>query len=96
MFVPLFQEDVRALDKMTFSEWFEGKGGSRGSIERLWDPIAYALGFIDCDNISARCMLTIFQVSWPCGVFRRGKRRGRGGGGGGDTLLLSRESFGSP
>lgn len=47
---------------MTFSEWFEGKGGSRGSIERLWDPIAYALGFIDCDNISARCMLTIFQV----------------------------------
>lgn len=27
-----------------------------------WDPIAYALGFIDCDNISARCMLTIFQV----------------------------------
>lgn len=48
---------------MTFSEWFEGKGGSRGSIERLWDPIAYALGFIDCDNISARCMLTIFQAS---------------------------------
>ncbi|CAM9598694.1 unnamed protein product [Ectocarpus sp. 6 AP-2014] len=56
-------EDVRALDSMTFSEWFEGKGGSRGSIERLWDPIAYALGFIDCDNISARCMLTIFQAS---------------------------------
>ena len=27
-----------------------------------WDPIAYALGFIDCDNISARAMLTIFQV----------------------------------
>lgn len=26
----------------------------------MWDPIAYALGFIDCDNISARCMLTIF------------------------------------
>jgi hypothetical protein len=24
-------------------------------------PAAYALGFIDCDNISARCMLTIFQ-----------------------------------
>jgi uncharacterized protein with NAD-binding domain and iron-sulfur cluster len=28
----------------------------------MWDPIAYALGFIDCDNISARCMLTIFQL----------------------------------
>jgi zeta-carotene desaturase len=53
---------VRALDDITFSEWFEGSGGSRGSIERLWDPIAYALGFIDCDHISARCMLTIFQL----------------------------------
>lgn len=54
--------DVRELDKMTFSEWFEGKGGSRGSISRMWDPVAYALGFIDCDHISARCMLTIFQA----------------------------------
>jgi zeta-carotene desaturase len=53
---------VRALDDMTFSEWFEGKGGSRGSIQRMWDPIAYALGFIDCDHISARCMLTIFML----------------------------------
>lgn len=24
-------------------------------------PAAYALGFIDCKDISARCMLTIFQ-----------------------------------
>eukprot|EP00967_Tisochrysis_lutea_P044039 scaffold53284_cov33-Tisochrysis_lutea.AAC.2 len=27
-----------------------------------WDPIAYALGFLDCDHISARCMLTIFML----------------------------------
>lgn len=27
----------------------------------MWDPIAYALGFLNCDQISARCMLTIFQ-----------------------------------
>jgi len=53
---------VRDLDDITFSEWFLRFGGSRGSIERMWDPIAYALGFIDCDNISARCMLTIFQL----------------------------------
>jgi zeta-carotene desaturase len=32
------------------------------SIQRMWDPVAYALGFIDCDNISARCMLTIFSL----------------------------------
>lgn len=53
---------VRNLDDVTFTEWFMGKGGSRGSIERMWDPIAYALGFIDCDHISARCMLTIFML----------------------------------
>merc|ERR1712093_551568 len=52
---------------MTFTEWFtqlEGplKGSARGSIDRMWDPIAYALGFIDCDHISARCMLTIFML----------------------------------
>ncbi|TYJ95511.1 zeta-carotene desaturase [Cucumis melo var. makuwa] len=37
-------------------------GGTRASIQRMWDPVAYALGFIDCDDISARCMLTIFSL----------------------------------
>ena len=55
-------QDIRNLDNISFSEWFIGKGGSRGSIQRMWDPIAYALGFMDCDNTSARCMLTIFQL----------------------------------
>ena len=53
---------VRELDDITFTEWFTRKGGSRGSIDRMWDPIAYALGFIDCDHISARAMLTIFML----------------------------------
>lgn len=53
---------VRDLDDITFTEWFTQLGGSRGSIERMWDPIAYALGFVDCDHISARCMLTIFML----------------------------------
>lgn len=55
-------QDVRNLDNISFSDWFISKGGSRGSIERMWDPICYALGFMDCDNTSARCMLTIFQL----------------------------------
>ena len=55
-------QDIRNLDNISFSEWFLGQGGSRGSIKRMWDPIAYALGFMDCDNTSARCMLTIFQL----------------------------------
>ncbi|KAL2942483.1 Zeta-carotene desaturase chloroplastic/chromoplastic [Bienertia sinuspersici] len=47
---------------ISFSDWFLSKGGTRASIQRMWDPVAYALGFIDCDNISARCMLTIFSL----------------------------------
>ena len=52
---------IRNLDTISFADWFIRHGGSVGSIKRMWNPIAYALGFIDCENISARCMLTIFQ-----------------------------------
>eukprot|EP00951_Prasinocladus_malaysianus_P022269 scaffold186042_cov38-Prasinocladus_malaysianus.AAC.1 len=55
-------DTVRELDNISFSEWFTALGGSRGSLDRMWDPIAYALGFLDCDHISARCMLTIFML----------------------------------
>jgi zeta-carotene desaturase len=53
---------IRELDAVSFETWFLGHGGSRRSIERMWNPIAYALGFIDCASISARCMLTIFLM----------------------------------
>ncbi len=53
---------IRDLDRLSFQEWFLAHGGSRHSIERLWNPIAYALGFLDCASISARCMLTIFMM----------------------------------
>mmetsp|Transcript_5906 Transcript_5906/g.8392 ORF Transcript_5906/g.8392 Transcript_5906/m.8392 type:complete len:595 (-) Transcript_5906:55-1839(-) len=53
---------VRELDDISFTQWFQKFGGSRGSLDRMWDAIAYALGFVDCDNISARCMLTIFML----------------------------------
>ena len=53
---------IRDLDRISFQAWFTGHGGSLRSIERLWNPIAYALGFIDCEAISARCMLTIFLM----------------------------------
>eukprot|EP00873_Tetraselmis_striata_P005321 jgi/Tetstr1/425585/TSEL_016006.t1 len=55
-------DTVRDLDDISFSEWFTQLGGGRGSLDRMWDPIAYALGFLDCDHISARCMLTIFML----------------------------------
>lgn len=51
---------IRALDSISFADWFRQHGGNNGSLRRMWDPIAYALGFINTENISARCMLTIF------------------------------------
>jgi len=53
---------IRDLDKISFADWFRQHGGNNGSLQRMWNPIAYALGFIDTENISARCMLTIFQL----------------------------------
>jgi len=53
---------IRRLDRLSFAEWFLHHGGSSASLERLWNPIAYALGFLDCKAISARCMLTIFMM----------------------------------
>lgn len=53
---------IRDLDKISFADWFRSHGGNDGSLKRMWNPIAYALGFIDTENISARCMLTIFQL----------------------------------
>ena len=53
---------IRSLDSISFKQWFLNHGGSPNSIERMWNPIAYALGFIDCESISARCMLTIFMM----------------------------------
>ncbi|MDJ0736177.1 MAG: 9,9'-di-cis-zeta-carotene desaturase [Nostocaceae cyanobacterium] len=53
---------IRDLDQISFADWFRSHGGNNGSIKRMWNPIAYALGFIDCENMSARCMLTIFQL----------------------------------
>ncbi|NQE34758.1 9,9'-di-cis-zeta-carotene desaturase [Microcoleus asticus] len=52
---------IRDLDKVSFADWFRSQGGNQNSLKRMWNPIAYALGFIDTENISARCMLTIFQ-----------------------------------
>ncbi len=55
-------KNIRELDKISFKKWFLNHGGSERSLERMWDPIAYALGFINCNDISARCMLTIFMM----------------------------------
>ena len=53
---------IRDLDRVSFADWFRSHGGNNHSLRRMWDPIALALGFIDTENISARCMLTIFMM----------------------------------
>ncbi len=53
---------IRDLDGVSFADWFRSHGGNNGSLQKMWNPIAYALGFIDTENMSARCMLTIFQL----------------------------------
>ncbi|PSO74199.1 MAG: 9,9'-di-cis-zeta-carotene desaturase [Cyanobacteria bacterium QS_1_48_34] len=53
---------IRNLDSISFADWFRKHGGNEGSLKQMWNPIAYALGFIDTENMSARCMLTIFQL----------------------------------
>jgi zeta-carotene desaturase len=53
---------IRALDGVSFADWFRQHGGNNHSLRRMWDPIALALGFLDTENISARCMLTIFMM----------------------------------
>jgi zeta-carotene desaturase len=53
---------IRELDRVSFADWFRSHGGNNHSLHRMWDPISLALGFIDTENISARCMLTIFMM----------------------------------
>ncbi len=53
---------IRNLDDISFADWFRQHGGSQNSLKRMWDAIALALGFLDTEHISARCMLTIFMM----------------------------------
>jgi zeta-carotene desaturase len=55
-------QTIRALDGISFADWFRQHGGSQNSLKRMWDAIALALGFLDTEHISARCMLTIFLM----------------------------------
>jgi uncharacterized protein with NAD-binding domain and iron-sulfur cluster len=31
--------DIRALDDVSFTDWFKSHGGSDASLKRMWDPI---------------------------------------------------------
>ena len=52
---------VRALDNVSFTDWFKSHGGSEGSIRRMWDPIAYALGFLNCDQVCTQRKIAVLE-----------------------------------
>lgn len=35
-------QDIRALDNVSFSDWFISHGGSRSSLTAMWDPIGWS------------------------------------------------------
>eukprot|EP00878_Enallax_costatus_P030230 GHUV01032897.1.p2 GENE.GHUV01032897.1~~GHUV01032897.1.p2 ORF type:complete len:113 (+),score=9.77 GHUV01032897.1:432-770(+) len=37
--------DIRALDNISFEDWFKSHGGSDASVKRMWDPIGRCSGF---------------------------------------------------
>ena len=41
------------------------EGGGGGFLDRMWDPIAYALGFLDCNDI-----VMLFVVRTETGILR--------------------------
>ena len=53
---------IRNLDKVSFKEWFLNHGGSEKSLERMWDPIAYALGFINCKGLFGEVKLEVGKI----------------------------------
>lgn len=49
--------DVRALDSISFTDWFKSHGGSQASIDRMWDPIgAFARVVIECVLLLHACV----------------------------------------
>lgn len=38
--------DVRALDRISFTDWFKGHGGSQGSIDRMWYATVLPFGAV--------------------------------------------------
>jgi zeta-carotene desaturase len=55
-------EMVCELDNINFTKWFSALRGFWGSLDQMWDVIAYALGFLDSNGISTWYMLTIFLL----------------------------------
>ena len=64
---------VRALDNISFTDWFKSHGGSEASIRRMWDPIAYALGFLNCDDVGGPSARS--RACWQLAACMRPHRR---------------------
>lgn len=75
-----FVQDIRALDNISFADWFKSHGGNEHSLKRMWDPIGELLGAaggvsradsshgwcVSAGRSSRRSMGP--QRSWSCGL----------------------------
>lgn len=52
---------IKQLDKYSYADWHRRQGMKQGVIDKLWNAIAYSLGFLGAEEISARPMTTVFH-----------------------------------
>ncbi len=54
--------DVRALDRVSFTDWFKSHGGSQGSIDRMWYASHFlSLCWLQCLTVSV--LVSVCQCS---------------------------------
>ena len=54
--------DVRALDDVSFFDWFTGHGGSVNSIERMWDPIGEFTYLVFVGVLFVECCCLVLRL----------------------------------
>jgi hypothetical protein len=60
--------DIRALDGVSFTQWFTSHGGSMNSIRRMWDPIGEPIHPLPAP-VPRRAALPAWREGWldaPC------------------------------
>ena len=69
--------DVRALDSVSFTDWFKGHGGSQASIDRMWcEPRAWRhmskrLNFEVFGTLSGSWSMLFCAFALPSGTMQR-------------------------
>jgi zeta-carotene desaturase len=69
---------VRALDNVSFTQWFKSHGGSQASIDRMWDPIGGFLRLARLNDCGCVWMCVVWQgrgnLAGPAGALAQAKQ----------------------